>query len=441
MSVRGFSHHTILVLTWLTICIGDAAGNRARHPAEGLRVNPARLEAGLLALSEIGKTSQGGVSRPAFSEADLEARRFVIGRMEEAGLMIRLDEAGNIIGRLENANGMLPALAAGSHLDSVPEGGRYDGALGVMAAIECCRTLKEHRVRMRHPLEVIVFIDEEGGLVGSRAMLGELDDRGLGVIAYGGKTVREGIAAAGGNPEKIPTAARSKADLAAYLELHIEQGNVLDAGKIRIGAVEGIVGISRWEAGIEGAANHAGTTPMDSRQDALLAAAHLITALNRIVTAIPGRQVGTVGWIKAEPGAVNVIPGRVSMSLELRDLSAEKVASMFLEVEKEASLIGQQTKTRISFRQPDAPSAPALLDPVIRRLIADSAADLGLSCLEMPSGAGHDAQNMARLAPTGMIFIPSVSGISHSPKEFSRPEDVEAGANVLLLTILKLDSR
>jgi len=290
-------------------------------------------------------------------------------------------------------------------------------------------------------MEVIVFVDEEGGLVGSRAMLGELDERALDVITQSGMTVREGISAAGGSPGRIKAAALKKGDLAGYLELHIEQGNVLDSRKIRIGVVEGIVGINRWEVVVEGAANHAGTTPMEGRQDALLAAAHLITAVNRIVTTIPGRQVGTVGRIEAEPGAVNVIPGKVTMSLELRDLDVRKINSLFSGIQKEASLIGEKTRTKISFLEVDAPSLPALLDPDIKKLTVMSAGELGLSIMEMPSGAGHDAQNMARIAPTGMIFIPSVTGISHSPQEFSRPEDLEAGANVLLLTLVKLDAK
>jgi len=415
--------------------------SRPGKSAASLRVNSSRLEAGLEALAAFGKTPEGGVNRAAFSESDLRARLFIREMMIEAGLSVRLDEAGNIIGRLDGREAGLPALTAGSHLDSVPNGGRYDGALGVLAAVECCRTLRDNGIRLRHPLEVIVFADEEGGLVGSRAMLGEFDDRALDVVTQSGLTVREGIAAAGGNPANIKAARRGLNELAAYIELHIEQGNVLDSRKFRIGIVEGIVGLERWEVEITGTANHAGTTPMDNRQDALVAAAQCIVAVNRTVTALPGRQVGTVGRIKAEPGAVNVIPGKVIMSLELRDLSMKKISSIFAAIQKEASLIAQKTRTKIHFSQPDAAQNPAILDPGIIKLISLSAMELGLSSLKMPSGAGHDAQNMARLAPTGMIFVPSVGGISHSPQEFSRPEDLEAGANVLLITLVRLDGQ
>lgn len=431
-----------LAIFLLVAGLGEAtAENLTKNTASAMRVNAARLESDLRTLAEYGKTTEGGVNRPAFSEADIKARRFVLETMKDAGLSIRLDEAGNIIGRLDGLDVSLPPLAAGSHIDSVPNGGRFDGALGVLAAIECCRTLRDNNIRLRHPMEVIVFVDEEGGLVGSRATLGELDDRALDVITQSGMTVREGISAVGGSPGRIKAAALKKGGLAGYLELHIEQGNVLDSRKIRIGVVEGIVGINRWEVVVEGAANHAGTTPMEGRQDALLAAAHLITAVNRIVTTIPGRQVGTVGRIKAEPGAVNVIPGKVTMSLELRDLDVRKINSLFSGIQKEASLIGEKTRTKISFLEADAPSLPALLDPDVKKLTIRSAGELGLSILEMPSGAGHDAQNIARIAPTGMIFIPSAAGISHSPQEFSRPEDLEAGANVLLLTLVKLDGK
>jgi N-carbamoyl-L-amino-acid hydrolase len=199
------------------------------------------------------------------------------------------------------------------------------------------------------------------------------------------------------------------------------------------------VGISWWNVTIEGFSNHAGTTPMDMRQDALLAASHLIIAVNRVVTSVSGRQVGTVGRIKAEPGAPNVIPGKVVMSLELRDLSGEKIQSLYEKIEKEAQTIAQQTDTQISFSSIDAMAIPAPTDPRIRKYIDESAKELGLSTLYMPSGAGHDAQDMAKIAPTGMIFIPSVGGISHSPKEYSRPEDIVNGVNVLLHTILKID--
>jgi N-carbamoyl-L-amino-acid hydrolase len=407
--------------------------------AKNLRVNAKRLEQRILALAEFGKNPFGGVSRVAFSEADIQGRHYMMALMREAALTVRIDAAGNIIGRREGREPKLPSIIFGSHIDSVPNGGNYDGDVGSLGAIECAQVLHENGIVTRHPLEVVVFADEEGGLVGSRAMIGGLTAEALAVRSHSGKTIREGIRAIGGDPDKLSEAIRRKGDFRTYLELHIEQGGILDAEKINIGVVEGIVGINWWDVTIEGFANHAGTTPMDKRQDALLAASQLVLAVNNVVTSVPGRQVGTVGRIAAEPGAPNVIPGKVVMSLELRDLSAEKVNSLFQSIQAEANTIAQKTGTKISFASIPTNSIPALTDERLRKLIAESARELGLSFKLMPSGAGHDAQDMARIAPAGMIFVPSVGGISHSPKEFTRPEDMANGANVLLQTILKID--
>jgi N-carbamoyl-L-amino-acid hydrolase len=395
-----------------------------------LRVNSQRLEQRITALAEFGKNAHGGLDRVAF---------YLISLMKDAGLDVRVDEAGNIIGHREGQEPDLPPIMFGSHSDTVPDGGKYDGALGVLGAIECAQVLNEQNIQTKHPLEVVVFTDEEGGLVGSRAMTGTLTLDALEVVSHSKKTIRQGIIDLGGNPEKLDRVARKEGDIKAFLEIHIEQGKILETKNIDIGVVEGIVGISWWNVTIEGFSNHAGTTPMDMRQDALLAASHLIIAVNRVVTSVSGRQVGTVGRIKAEPGAPNVIPGKVVMSLELRDLSGEKIQSLYEKIEKEAQTIAQQTDTQISFSSIDAMAIPAPTDPRIRKYIDESAKELGLSTLYMPSGAGHDAQDMAKIAPTGMIFIPSVGGISHSPKEYSRPEDIVNGVNVLLHTILKID--
>lgn len=404
-----------------------------------LRVNSQRLEQRITALAEFGKNAHGGLDRVAFSDADIRGRKYLISLMKDAGLDVRVDEAGNIIGHREGQEPDLPPIMFGSHSDTVPDGGKYDGALGVLGAIECAQVLNEQNIQTKHPLEVVVFTDEEGGLVGSRAMTGTLTLDALEVVSHSKKTIRQGIIDLGGNPEKLDRVARKDGDIKAFLEIHIEQGKILETKNIDIGVVEGIVGISWWNITIEGFSNHAGTTPMDMRQDALLAASHLIIAVNRVVTSVSGRQVGTVGRIKAEPGAPNVIPGKVVMSLELRDLSGEKIQSLYEKIEKEAQTIAQQTDTQISFSSIDAMAIPAPTDPRIRKYIDESAKELDLSTLYMPSGAGHDAQDMAKIAPTGMIFIPSVGGISHSPKEYSRPEDIVNGVNVLLHTILKID--
>ena len=403
-----------------------------------LRVNGKRIMDHLFALAQFGKNPQGGVSRVAYSDADKQGREFVLGLMREARLETTIDAAGNLIGRRPGSATGLKPLLIGSHIDTVPEGGNYDGVVGSLGSIEVAHTLAENNVTTRHPLEVVIFQNEEGGLIGSRAMDGELTERELDLDSRSGKTIREGIKFIGGDPLKIAEARRQKGDIAAYLELHIEQGNVLDNEKIKIGVVEGIVGINWWDVTVEGFANHAGTTAMNNRQDALLASARFIEAVNRIVTSVPGRQVGTVGKINALPGAPNVIPGKVVLSLELRDLDAAKINMLYDRIYAEAQQIASASRTKFDFKEINV-NIPAPTDPRIRSLISEAAKELGLSTKLLPSGAGHDAQDMARLGPVGMIFVPSVGGISHSPREFSHPEDIANGANVLLHTLLKLD--
>ncbi|MGH8222120.1 MAG: hydantoinase/carbamoylase family amidase, partial [Woeseiaceae bacterium] len=278
-----------------------------------------------------------------------------------------------------------------------------------------------------------------GGLVGSVAMTTGLDDSHLDDVSHSGLTVREGIRKVGGDPDRLDEARREAGELAAFIELHIEQGAVLDEAGIDIGVVEGIVGIHWWDVDIEGFANHAGTTPMDRRRDALVSAAELALAINRIATSLPGRQVATVGRIRAEPGAPNVIPGRVVMSLEIRDLAADKIMQVFEEVEAAAARIADARDTPIRFEPTGVPSVPAPTDERMRRIIAAAAESLDLSYQTMPSGAGHDAQDMTHIAPTGMIFVPSEGGISHSPKEYTSPEDMANGARVLLEVVLAID--
>jgi N-carbamoyl-L-amino-acid hydrolase len=406
-------------------------------PGADLRVDAERIERRIQELSRFGRNAEGGVSRVAFSEADIQGRRYVASLMEEAGLEVRVDEAGNILGRRKGRDESLPPILFGSHIDSVPDGGNYDGDVGVIGAIECAQVLADGGVTTRHPLEVVVFADEEGGLIGSRGMIGELTREALEIVGHSGKTVRRGLRDIGGDPDHLERAIRRPGEVAAYLELHVEQGGVLDTDGLDIGVVEGIVGIRWWEVVLEGFANHAGTTPMDRRRDALLAAARLVSAINEVVVDVPGRQVGTVGRITAEPGAPNVIAGRVVMSLELRDLSMEKIASLYERIV--AGTIETESGVKITFTSLDVDAKAAPTDPRIRRFIEESARDLGLSHLSMPSGAGHDAQDIARIAPVGMIFVPSVDGISHSPKEYTRPADMANGANVLLQTVLRID--
>jgi N-carbamoyl-L-amino-acid hydrolase len=293
----------------------------------------------------------------------------------------------------------------------VPGGGNYDGDVGVIGAIEVIELLEANNIRTRHPLEVVVFSDEEGGLTGSRAMVGGIDDNTLSVMSHSGMTIEEGIRVLGGDPEE----------------------------DVDIGVVEGIVGIRWWDVTIEGFANHAGTTPMNRRWDAMVSAAEYILAVNRVATSMPGSQVATVGKIHAAPGAPNVIPGEVVLSLEIRDLSAEKMQRVFDEISVAGERIADARATPIRYEEIAVDVAPAPTDERVRRIIAASADILGLSYRFMPSGAGHDAQDMALIAPTGMIFVPSAKGISHSPQEFTSAQDMANGATVLFNTVLEID--
>ncbi len=403
-----------------------------------LRVNGPRVVAHLRALAKFGRNPEGGISRVAYSDADRQAREYVLTLMREAQLQTSVDAAGNIVGRRAGSDPTLPPVLLGSHIDSVPQGGNYDGQVGSMGAIEVAQTLVENGFTLRHPLEVVIFSNEEGGKTGSRAMSGELTEKEFDLVTHSGKSIREGMEFLGGDTAGLARMRRKRGEIAAYLELHIEQGGILENQEIDIGIVEGIVGIKRWRVRIDGFANHAGTTPMNSRRDALLAAARFVEAVNQIVRAVPGRQVGTVGQIQVQPGAPNVIAGQATVTLELRDLDMTKVEMLYRRIEARGQEIAQDTGTRFSFVEFYL-SRAAPTDKRLRHLIADAARELGFTTLRMPSGAGHDAQSIARLAPVGMIFIPSRGGISHSPREFSRPENIIAGTNVLLHTLLKVD--
>jgi len=413
-----------------------AASFAQQNNADSLRVNGARLQRHLESLSQYGKNPQGGVSRVAYTDADKQGREYVMGLMRDAGLDVTIDAAGNLVGTRAGTDPSAKPLLMGSHIDSVPEGGNYDGDVGSLAAIEVAQTLAEHNIKLRHPLQVLVFQNEEGGTYGSHAIGVGIDEAMLARVSQSGKTIRDGIAFIGGDPTRVATVKRSPGSIAGYFELHIEQGGTLEQEKTDIGVVEGIVGILQSQVTVDGFANHAGTTPMNQRHDALLAAARFVQRVNEIVTSIPGRQVGTVGWIKAQPGAYNVIPGRVTLGLELRDLDQKKIMQMFERIRSDSEAIGRTNNTRFTFSDPVV-NSPALTDKRFQKLIDATAKQLGFATKLMPSGAGHDAQEIANIGPIGMIFVPSIGGISHSPKEFSRPQDIENGANVLLQTVVK----
>jgi len=448
MKRRTFVAGTAGALTAATGAGGLIARADAADPMPGasvqgrgaLRINAARINGHLTELAKFGANPQGGVSRVAYSDADRDGRAYVMQLMRSAKLDVSMDTAGNIWGRRSGSVPGLKPIIFGSHIDSVPEGGNYDGDVGSLGAIEVVQTFAEQGVTTRHPLEVVVWQNEEGGLYGSHAATGVMTAQELAARSVSGKTIREGITFLGGDPTRLESSRRAKGDAACYFELHIEQGGTLDLEKIPIGIVEGIVSIARWDVTVEGFANHAGTTAMTGRRDALLSASRLVEAVNRIVTSMPGRQVATVGKIQAFPGATNVIPGRVEMTVEVRDLSSDVIQRVGQMIQDEAKKIGERSGTTFSFRTSSTPHAPALSDPAMRGYISAAARQLGLATKLLPSGAGHDAQNLALICPMGMIFIPSIGGISHSPKEYSTPGDIENGVNVLMHAVLAADA-
>lgn len=404
-----------------------------------LTVNQDRLEKRITELAQFGIQENGETERVAFSDADLAAQKWVISQLKEMGIETHIDFAGNVIGIRKGTNASKKPISFGSHIDRVPHGGNYDGCVGSMAALEVLKVLDENNVKTKHPLEIIIFSNEEGGVVGSRAIAGQLNKTAFPVKNSTGYTIGEGMMRLGGDTTRLADVARKKGDVAAFLELHIEQGGILEKENLDIGIVEGIVGLKWWNVEFNGFANHAGTTPMNARQDALLAAAKFIIAVNEVATSFEGAQVATVGRISAEPGAPNVIPGKVVSSLEIRDLSSEVIEKVYQEIEKRALEISKASGVEIKFYALDTTADPAIMDSTIQKEIEKSINSLGLSYKSMPSGAGHDAQDMALIAPTGMIFVPSKGGISHSPKEFTSASDMANGANVLLKTILALD--
>ena len=407
---------------------------------QNLEVDGPRLNQRMRRLESFGANAAGGIDRVAFSDANIEALDWMAGLLVESGFSPSIDFAGNLIARKPGSSPELPSIMLGSHIDSVPGGGNYDGQVGSMGALEVAATLADAAYTTRHPLEISIFSNEEGGKTGSRALAGEVETFELDIVTASGFTIADGIQRLGGNPDRLEELRRRDGSVEAFLELHIEQGAVLDADAIDIGVVEGIVGIMRWTVIVDGSTNHAGTTPMDRRSDAMVGAARFIDLVHTTARRMPGRQVATVGRLEAEPGAPNVIPGRVTMTLEIRDLSMAGIERVFNEISGNSVRITEETGTRFSFQRfYTSRAAPTAL--WIREIIETSAQGLGLSTHRMPSGAGHDAQSIALFAPVGMIFVPSVAGVSHAPDEHTIPQDIVNGANVLLQPLLELDER
>jgi len=443
----GFAWCVIHLPAFGFLCLASFAAPLSRAQGTGsleLHVDSRRLQATLEKLSEFGRNPEGGVTRIGFSETELAARDYVTGLMKQAGLEVRVDPAGNMFG-LRPGSERLPKLLVGSHIDSVLQGGNFDGDVGSLGAIEVIRALNDESVKTRHPLEVVIWTNEEGnhfglGTLGSGVAAGLLGPEILERKDERGLTLADWLRRYGQDPSHLTDARIPRGTVAGFLELHIEQGPNLDEAKVPIGIVQGIVGLKRWRCVAIGFANHAGTTPMDRRKDALAAASKDVLVVRDVVRTEAGRQVGTVGYMRAEPGAINVIPGQAEFPVELRDLDAAKIVRMWDRIQERFKQTDEEESVETHCTALDDVD-PARTDPAFQAAIGDAARSLGLATMDLPSGAVQDAQQIARIAPMGMIFIPSRDGISHSPKEFSSWQDIANGTEVLYRTILLLDDR
>jgi N-carbamoyl-L-amino-acid hydrolase len=404
-----------------------------------LSINCDRLDRHLTELAEIGRLLNGGVCRLAFSDADVLARSQIKAWMLESGMTVRGDAVGNIIGTYAGTESWLAALATGSHIDTVPVGGRYDGCLGVLAGIEVARVFQENQFRLRHPFEVIVFSDEENSVIGCKAIAGNASTDPERYRRKNGTSIQDCLAKVGGDWNALATAKRDRSDIAAFIELHVEQGGVLESLNKEIGVVTGIVGQYRFMVKIVGRSNHAGTTPMNMRKDALVAASQLVLAINHLGMTGDGEQVATVGYLTVSPNATNVVPARVDLSIDLRDLSEENLRLLIAEIEQECEAIARNTGTEITIEQ-KLHVLPTLAKSELMDAIAKVCQVLEFSYDYLPSRAGHDAQEIGRFTDMGMIFVPSREGLSHSQDEYTSPEQCAQGTNVLLNTLLAIDN-
>jgi len=409
-----------------------------------LRVNPGRLKERIENVARFGKDPAGGWSRFAFTEEEKHAREFVTGLMEKAGMQVRLDAAGNLFGKRPGSAPELPSVAAGSHIDTVINGGMFDGVTGVIAAVEAVQVMHENDIETAHPLEVIVFANEEGArfdnaLWGSRAMLGIIQEEELyGKKDKDGTTVAEAMRAAGFDPAEIEKAKVEGSRFKAFFEVHPEQSVVLETNQVSLGVVEGIAGTAWLKAVLRGKPDHAGATPMDLRRDALAASAAVILDVERIAAQEVGRHtVATVGQLTLKPGGINIIPGEVEMSFDIRDVSIddrEKAVELIKDAVEE---VCQMRGIAVEIEE-IGKVMPVSLSEEMADLIESICMSEGISCCRLVSGAGHDSQVMAFLTKVGMIFVPSVNGISHNPEEKTDWQDVANGAQVLLQAMYKL---
>jgi beta-ureidopropionase / N-carbamoyl-L-amino-acid hydrolase len=407
-------------------------------------ISIARLQDRLRALARFGALPGGGVTRPAWSAQHEQARAWLLAEMKTAGLETWVDAAGNIFGAtgLRAFTPDLPAVVTGSHIDTVPEGGVLDGALGVLAGLEGVQTIADSGLPHRRPLVVAAWSDEEGrygSLFGSRAFCGRLDRARLADMASAdGERLVDAMARAGFDAARAPEAQVDPAAVSAYVEFHIEQGPRLEEAGIPIGIVDSIVGIRRSRITFIGQADHAGTTPMERRRDGFLAAAeYAVKARDLVVTRGGGRAVGNVGVVQVHPGVSNIVPSRAELVHETRAADVDVLERLARDLGALARRVAKRRGVDVQ-AQPMSATAPAACAPRVQAAIEEACGDLGLRAMRLYSAAGHDAQNLASITDAGMLFIPSTGGRSHRVDEASAPEAIENGANVLLHALLRL---
>jgi len=404
-----------------------------------------RLWADVMALAEI-TDNERPYTRRSFSPLFLKGRAWLAERFTEAGLEPHIDAAGNLIGRIEGKVPSRGVIAVGSHSDTVPSGGRFDGIAGVAAGLEVARALRDARGRLDHTLEVIDFLAEEPsdfGLscIGSRGMAGALEAQMLDMTEPHGETLHAALRRVGGDPDRFATARRS--DVKAFVELHIEQGIVLESQSLDIGIVTSIAGIRRIEITFEGAADHAGTTPMALRRDALVAAANTVVTVRhtaeQLAAAGPDYFVATVGILTVEPGGANVVPGKCRLVIDARTTNPALTQKFVDEIERESMLHAETARVSRTPLVTLSDGPPAACDPRLRAKLRESADTLGLRVTDIASGAGHDTAFMSRICPSAMVFVPCRNGKSHAPEEWADRDQIARGAAVMLQTVKSLD--
>jgi N-carbamoyl-L-amino-acid hydrolase len=404
-----------------------------------------RLWADVMALADITDPARP-YTRRSFTPLFLEGRAWLARRFAEAGLTTRIDTAGNLIGGLEGTNPALGVIAVGSHSDTVPSGGRFDGIAGVATGLEIVRALRQSGTRLNHTIEIIDFLAEEPseyGLscVGSRGMTGSLDSKMLDLTEPSGETLREGLRRVGGDPDRLAEAKRE--DIRAFLELHIEQGIVLESRSLDVGIVTSIVGIRRIEVVFQGEADHAGTTPINLRHDALVAAANTVAAVRRLAEQLAGETedyfVATVGILTVEPSASNIVPGRCRLVVDARTTNPVLTKRFVESLDRESAAFAAAAQVSRTAFETLSDGPPVACDADLRAALRQGAQDLGLSEMDLPSGAGHDAAFMSRISRSAMVFVPCRKGKSHAPEEWADRDAIAAGAAVIFQAVRALD--